>query len=253
MTMDCREFRDYLYLYLDGEFGEQESLAMEEHMRGCPACRAEASAELEFLKTIRDRCAEPESMPEARRQRVLGRLDEALNPPARDPFAFFRPLVLLPGAAAAALLLVLLVQALRGGGGDEDAFIRESVAAHESALPTEVEGSEDQVLRYLQARSGLAPRVPLRGQDLRLVGARIDRVGSLPAVVYSYDYHGRPVSVVQYDPGGLAVDKIPAGLPFVKAGGYGVSLFNTGGYLNAAVGDLPERELLKVVPASYRR
>lgn len=251
--MDCREFQEYLYLYLDGEFGDHESSAMEEHMRACPACRAEASAELEFLKTIRDRCTEPEPMPQVRRARVLGRLDETLNPPARDPFSFFRPLVLLPGAAAAALLVVLVVQALRGGAGNEDSFVRESVAAHVSALPTEIEGSEDQVLRYLQARTGHARRVPLRSQDLRLVGARIDRVGSLPAVVYNYDYHGQPVSVVQYDPGGLAVDKIPSGLPFVRSGGYGVSLFNTGGYLNAAVGDLPEGELLKVVPASYRR
>jgi anti-sigma factor (TIGR02949 family) len=251
--MDCREFQEYLYLYLDGEFGESESLAMEEHMRACPACRAEAAAELEFLKTIRDRCQRPEEMPEVRRARVLGRVDEVLSPPVRDPFSFFRPLVLLPGAAAAALLVVLLVQALRGGAGNEDSFVRESVAAHMSALPTEVEGSEDQVLRYLQDRTGHARRAPLRGRDLRLVGARIDRVGALPAVVYHYDYHGRPVSVVQYDPGGLAVDKIPAGLPFVRSGGYGVSLFNSGGYLNAAVGDLPEGDLMKVVPASYRR
>lgn len=251
--MDCREFQQYIYLYLDGEFGEKESLGMEEHMRACIACRRQVSSELQFLRVVKESLS-GEQMPQKRKLRVEGAARAALHP-AMEMSTFWRIGIMVPGAAAAALLLFVVLKGYQSGEPSDELFIRESLAAHESSLPSEVEGNEEQIVSYLRDRAGFLPSVPLRHDDLRLVGARVDRVGSIPAVVYRYDYTGRPVSVVQYDPGGMAVDKIPAWTnsqrDLVKRAGYGVSLFKSGGHLNALVGDLPDKELLKVTPVSY--
>jgi anti-sigma factor RsiW len=98
--------------YLDGELAVGERAALEAHLEGCPACRAE----LEALRTTVQAVA---SLPERRApEGFAGRVVEQLRPAGAAPSARIVAVLwtrLLPVAAMLALVLALTVTVSRNG------------------------------------------------------------------------------------------------------------------------------------------
>jgi anti-sigma factor RsiW len=252
MTMDCTDVDRFLDHYLDGEFSEADSAALEEHLRACGDCRGLALAEVNIRRGIAEKLNPAPALPEARRESIIeGALAKARGPRWLD---LFRPAILVPASAGITLALVAALWFAWPSGGEYDHFIDDSIMAHESELPSEVEGDEAQIADYVREKARFDARPPLKSDDARLVGARLTRVGTTPAVQYRYIVAGRPVTVVQ-TPAPLAGERargLEAAVRFVgDRGRHGVGVFEDAGLQNAAVGEMPGKDLLRLVPASY--
>jgi len=251
--MDCRDVDRFLTHYLDGEFSDADAAALEEHLAGCPDCRCLALAEVNLRRGIEEKLNPAPPLPPARRESIIaGALDRAGG---RGWWrGLFRPVVMLPAGAGVTLALVAALWAAWPSGGEYDHFIDDSIMAHESRLPAEVEGDEAVITDYVREKARFDARPPLRSEDARLTGARITRVGATPAVQYRYIVAGRPVTVVQ-TPAPLSGERargLRAAVRFVgERGRHGVGVFEDRGLRNAAVGEMPGRDLLRLVPASY--
>jgi len=251
--MDCREIERFLDHYLDGEFASGDAAALEEHLHLCPGCRRLALAELHLREGLRRQLNPPPALSPALRDRLvsaaLSRVPRGVR--WRD---LFRPVILAPAGAALTAALLLTLWVAWPSDREFDRFIDHSILAHESALPAEVEGDEAAITRYVRERARFDARPPLDSAEARLVGARLTNLGAAPAVQYRYLVEGHPISVLQV-PISVADSRargLEAAVRFVgDRGRLGVSVFEDGGLQNAAVGDLPARDLVRLVPASY--
>lgn len=106
MTMDCRDAKELLSAYQDGETSAEESRQVEEHLAACEGCRA-AQRRMFALDAMIAR-SETEVSPDFR-EKLFSRMEaEELLPRRRSLFSLsFR--WALPLAAAAALGLFLLI------------------------------------------------------------------------------------------------------------------------------------------------
>ena len=252
MTMECKDVQRFLDHYLDGEFSEGDAAALEEHLRSCPACRGLALAEVNIRRGIQQQLGPAPAFTAARRKRLVeGALARVENRGWRD---LFRPVVLIPASAGLTLALVVAIWIAWPAPDAYDHFIDDSVMAHESELPPEVEGDEETITNYVREKARFDARPPLHSERARLVGARLTRVGSTPAVQYRYLVGGRQVTVVQ-TPAPLTGERargLAAAVRFVgDRGRLGVGVFEDRGLQNAAIGDMPGKDLLRLVPASY--
>jgi len=250
--MDCRDVDRFLDHYLDGEFSEADSATLEEHLGSCPGCRRLALAEVNLRRGLEAKLNPAPALPVARRDSII---EGALARTAGTRWAnLFRPAILVPASAGITLALVATLWVAWPSGGEYDHFIDDSIMAHESELPSEVEGDEAAITDFVREKARFDARPPLRSDDARLVGARLTRVGTTPAVQYRYIVAGRPVTVVQ-TPATLDPNRargLEAAVHFVgDRGRHGVGVFEDGGLQNAAVGDMPGKDLLRLVPASY--
>ena len=250
--MDCKDVQRFLDHYLDGEFSEGDAATLEEHLRSCPACRGLALAEVNLRRGIQQQLGPAPALPAARRERLIdGALSRVEDRSWRD---LFRPVILIPASAGLTLALVAAIWIAWPSPDAYDHFIDDSVMAHESELPSEVEGDEETITSYVREKARFDARPPLRSEKARLVGARLTRVGSTPAVEYRYIVGGHPVTVVQ-TPAPLTGERargLEAAVRFVgDRGRLGVSVFEDRGLQNAAIGDMAGKDLIRLVPASY--
>ena len=193
--MDCKDVDRFLDHYLDGEFSEADSAALEEHLGACEGCRRLALAEVNLRRGIAAKLNPPQVLPAARRDSII---EGALARTSNARWAnLFRPVVLIPASAGITLALVAALWIAWPGPGEYDHFIDDSIMAHESELPSEVEGDEAKIADFVRQKARFDARPPLRSEDARLVGARLTRVGTTPAVQYRYIVAGHPVTVVQ--------------------------------------------------------
>lgn len=288
--MKCAEVTKFVYVYLDGEFEPRECAEFEEHVRGCAPCREVVAFEQSFHGLLRSRIERP-TAPAHLRERVLAALDreEAEN---GSIGAWFTRLPLrakaLPALAAAALAVVLLWPRAQPGtaaiGGeptdiaaagiltrsshtalpgaaraDDESEIgdlmTQAVAVHEVALPSEVEGDTGQIERFAASHAPFGARPPFVDRPgLHLVGARQTQLSGQPAVLYTYQYKGKRLTVAQF-----ADDE--TGSRFRRAmftdrrGPYNIVLLRDRerGVTHSVVGDVDENDLLQLVPASFQR
>jgi len=250
--MDCKDIERFLDHYLDGEFSEGDAAALEEHLRSCPACRGLAMAEVNLRRGLQQQLNPAPALPAARRERLVdGALSRVGDRSWRD---LFRPVILIPASAGLTLALMAAIWIAWPSSGAYDHFIDDSVMAHESELPSEVVGDEETITSYVKEKARFDARPPLRSEKARLIGARLTRVGSTPAVQYRYLVGGREVTVVQ-TPAPLTDERargLKAAVRFVgDRGRLGVGVFEDRGLQNAAIGDMPGKDLIRLVPASY--
>lgn len=261
--MKCDETIRVADLYLDAEFEERERVQVEAHLAECAHCRELFRARQAFGEALRRKLTPPRTPADAR-ERLTASLAAAVRPRTFVSWGLFAP---LPMAAAATLLVALVTGGVFLFRPSQDQklgeLVDEAIATHEAFLPPEVVGSAEQIRGFL-ARQGETDATPPLKEDgtTRLVGARLVRVGNLPAVHYRYLHQGRDVSVVQL-PNRIARTLKRAGDALPRSdvqqarvllneprAGHSVTLYESPGFTNTVVGDVPQSELLKLVPAS---
>lgn len=175
MTTDrCREWRVSLGAYALGQLPDEERIALEAHLEGCPDCRAEAESlrSVTRLMPLADpaRIVAPSPQPPAalgeRIEATIGAEKAAArHKRRRRRFSFG-----FAGAAAAAAAAVLAIVAFTGGSGD--GAPEQHIAFHDVPKGIEIDATLQphaygtEIRMYVSGvRSGTLCRVFLRGTD----------------------------------------------------------------------------------------
>ena len=240
--MDCKTIERYLDLYLDGELAQEERMEVEVHLFECESCRAFASSELRWRQRLRRAFVGSVKAPSSLRATLERRMAEADTREERQrtmSTLVYVGLVLVVAFASYSVMGTMFVDE-----APEEAAVR----VHSELTHQEVMGSSKEVLRFLKKNAPFDFKLPLKeGKDVKLVGARIAKVGSSQAIVYHYKIGERRVSVVQYpsdgDSSGWKVGHSEAG--------YTVVTFGDSRLVHTLVGDIPENEAHRIVKASW--
>ena len=173
--------RGALHAYLDEELSLEGSLAVEEHLAGCGACRRE----LETLRALR-RLLQSAKAPAPEAEAALTRVTGSVRARRRRVLAVGG----IAAMAAAALVTLVLVSGRTGG------IVREVAAVHARALDagSAVEIASDDpaaIERWLSARLPGSVPPAAGGEGFALRGARLDSLDGRPvaAVVYQVRSH----------------------------------------------------------------
>ena len=170
--MDCRQCRNRLNAFLDGEVSEEEAADIEEHLSGCRACRTEYKALQRTAEAVR-------ALP---RQKAPDDLAENVRDNLGSSTGAARVLRIgLPVAAsiAAALLVAVFLRGdAQGPAGPEPVRPRDSRVAPARSADRQTEKQSEQAVQAETAQaepgSRTNPRVVvLRTSDVEGLHARI--------------------------------------------------------------------------------
>jgi hypothetical protein len=111
--MECRNWKERISAHVDGETPAGEVRLVEEHLRGCAACRALERR----MRAVAIGVARTETdVPLQFREKLFARMEsEDLLPKRRSLFVYSLRWAAIPLAAAAALAFFLLTSTERGG------------------------------------------------------------------------------------------------------------------------------------------
>jgi anti-sigma factor RsiW len=227
----CGEWGHAVSLYIDGELGEADRAAFEEHFEGCSTCRGAVQYARAFRTALR---TAPTPTPGHLRAKIrLAVADEA--PASRGAIEFLRRLW-SPMPVAAAGATALGITAWLWAGPPADDITRELAEGHSRRLPLEMQSSDPRMVEaWANNMVNFHLRVPrLVGHPLSLLGARLWNVRNRSAIYLVYGTPQSPthrVTMLVYeDPSG----KLPAvGVP-KKIDDHDVYVANRAGY-NVAV------------------
>lgn len=193
--MTCEHASDAgLSGYVDGELPIEQQHWWDQHLSGCPTCRAE----LGRLRTLSAALKHdlPPSEPSSAFREDLRRLLRA------EPIGRPRPRVRLPGWGAALAAGVVFAVGFglghrEGGAGAGDPIVAQVVAGHVRSLEVDhlvdVASSEHHVVKpWFAGKLDFSPPVPdLAEQGFPLLGGRIDYLGGrqVAALVYQRGPH----------------------------------------------------------------
>ena len=226
-------------LYLDGELAAEERAEVEAHFRDCEECRLVAAGEARFRASLRQALVTVRA-PRSLHEQVARRIRDARHgsQPRTYVLAYAAAVVMVAGIGYAGVSMF-------SAGAQDPAG--DAVAAHAARAGTEVYGDAQRVSRFLTDHAPFAFRGPIEDREgVRLVGARVTQLGNVPAIVYLYDLDdGKRLSVAQYPGAGAPVPALD------HREGYVVASWSDGGLVQTVVGDIPDREVTRVVPASW--
>lgn len=237
--MSCEHTQKLLDAYLDGELDVEKSLAIEQHLSACPACRKlhEARGWVRVAVQSQARYFTAPDLTVRRIRAHVGRADGggALRRilPARWQS--------LAATAAIAALLGSGVTFWIGQASSEDVLTQEAVANHSRSLMvagriTDISSSDQHTVKpWFNGRVDFSPpAVDLTAQGFALVGGRLDYLDNHPvaALVYRHRQHLINLFVWPDDKSGSAPMRALA------RHGYHVLHWSGGGMRYWAVSDL---------------
>jgi len=245
--MSCQETVAVIHEYLDGELDQVRTLAIEQHLRNCPAC-ARACRERQSLgKALADRSLYFNA-PRALEPRVRRAISRAAKSEARREYWHWRwkwrwPNVLAPLAAAALVMLVALPLATRHA--TEDRLADEILTAHVRSLMVEhkvdvVSSDQHTVKPWFDGKLDFAPPVlNLAAQGFPLVGGRLDYLAERPVAALVYQHHQHFINLFVWP----AVGSSSAAEKTTIRRGYNLIGWTASGMTFWAVSDLNRTEL----------
>lgn len=134
----CEEYAALLDPYVDGELTAEEMLRVQEHLDGCPACRAYVDDALAIRAAFPG--VEDTEVPEGFAEAVSAAIRAGAAPQKRRRPWWARSLAPLAACCAVVILLARMPLALRDGSGNLAAAAPESVETEstaDTALPQE--------------------------------------------------------------------------------------------------------------------
>jgi anti-sigma factor (TIGR02949 family) len=266
--MECGEVRKFLHAFLDSEFAEEDRVALAAHLGVCESCRALASFEQLFQRSLRATTTTVRA-PAALAARVSAALESEAKAQRSAPAApgwgarlaeswarrwLWR---LIPAAAAAAIVAGVFVSKRRDLSSDVR-LAEESIAWHRRQIPMDIAGPRPELVeRFFSDKVPFAVRPPnFEGRKAELVGGRLSNLGEHQAVLLVYQVGGRRVSVFILDPDALPSVGIPrhvAGRDIFLRGlrGYNVAMYSSGGTGYAVASDLEPDRLVQLISTTH--
>jgi anti-sigma factor RsiW len=246
--LNCQEAENLLEAFHDNELDGVSSLAVQEHLDGCPDCRrqwcwlCEVEASLERLR---------ESVPSP----TLELRRRILRPAFRQPdpvLVLFRAYRRLAGVVSLVLLFALagIVLLTERTGADVMLFVQDSAKLAQSANPVELGTSDtEQAEQWLKQHLGLAPRIR-SPSGFKLVGARSCYINSKPVGLLLFERDGRRLSCYVGRSSMTALhgfdEATPEGIKLGTCEGRRVAAWDAGHVSYLLVTDLTKEALLAV-------
>jgi anti-sigma factor RsiW len=197
--MNCNEANELIHGYFDGELDLVRSLAVEQHLKDCPAC-AQAHRERQALRAAITAGAPYFDAPKGLGTRVRSALRQASGEGLRGGPRTRRwgwdwnwPSFLAPVATAALVLLIALPMITHRA--TEDRLAEEIVSAHVRSLmvdhKTDVTSSDQHTVKpWFDGKLDFAPPVvDLAEHGFPLAGGRLDYVQGRPVAALVYQRH----------------------------------------------------------------
>ena len=197
--MSCRETREWIHGYLDGEMDLVKSVEIEAHLRDCRTC-LQASEQLRSLRATMGhsslRFAPPANF-ENRLRTALRREGE------REPGAagIGWKWILAGGSLLGLFLVIWLAANLFARTGNGDLLAQEIVSSHVRSLManhlTDVPSSDQHTVKpWFDGKLDFSPPVKdLSQQGYVLTGGRLDYIGNRPVAALVYQRRQHPINL----------------------------------------------------------
>jgi mycothiol system anti-sigma-R factor len=269
--MHCHEAQKFVYVYLDGEFGDGEHSEFEAHVSECDACRKLVQSEHAFQKALKEKLP-AQTAPAHLRTSILAQIREIEKETSGSAslLPFPTAFKFVPVALAAAILLVVMWPQQKGQLGITDAPLAAGFVDSESPvtlaasaaqslvkpvnlarynrMPADVRGDEPDIRKYMQERVSFKVWAPLpKREGVTLLGAREVVVQARPTVLFMYDYAGERVSVLQYPDG--VVSRKEASLRVNPDSGVTYGFFKVANKNFLVVSEVSPEKLSGILPA----
>jgi anti-sigma factor RsiW len=187
--MTCRETKNLLNAYVDGELDSAGSLGVEKHVQGCASCLTDVE-NLHALASEIENGGLRFTAPQRLKTNVQAALREANPAPTRSIFNWRWG----SAVAAAVLIVVVSMQWLKPS---QETLMNEIVSSHVRSMManhiTDVASSDRHTVKpWFSGKLDYSPPVKdLTDQGFRLLGGRLDYVDSRPvaALVYQRSQH----------------------------------------------------------------
>ncbi len=189
--MTCAEAQVLVQLELDREIDAVQSVAVNAHLAGCPACRSRFVSLSALLDVIRAKPERPEVS-----DALLRRLYASLPRPPRR-LARWAPTMGAMAATAMVTVVVLQVGTRRPGPPFEDELVEAHLRSLQVDHLTDVASSDRHTVKpWFQGKLEYAfPVVDLAEQGFPLLGGRLDQLEHRPVGVLVYRRRQHTINV----------------------------------------------------------
>jgi len=190
--MDSDTWRPKIERYLDAELSDEETRAMDEHLRECSSCAAEALRQLQLRRGIKQAGHRYAASPEFR-----GRIAAQIF--SRQPVSRSWRWATVPVAALA--LVAITIFSLRSGRPASNRVLAELTDLHVATLaastPVDVVSSDRHTVKpWFQGKVPFTFDLPeLAGSPFTLVGGRLTYLDQEPGAHLIYDVGKHHISV----------------------------------------------------------
>lgn len=253
--MDCSDLQHVLYPFLDGEFGPEERVEIEDHLASCPECARRVNLESKFRDTVRAKASPrrpsgPKASSGLKRRLVAALHHEQQRRTQRQ--------MLRVGAMAAVALAAGGTYALARTPARVP-YVEDAALRHARALPMEIrDGTPEQVEAWFGDKLDHRVAVP-RLPNFTVIGARISNVKDRPAAYIRYEAapaqspSPRRVGLFVFGDADGVVDA-PAYPTFdlEQTRGYNVAIWREGEIVYQLVSDLQEDDIRRMVSGEAR-
>jgi len=203
--MDCSEFSEYFYRFLDNELGDEKlKQEMSAHLKACPICALGLEKETKFDKLIRGHLFKERAHYELKEAVVMGVEKSVTWGGFSELIRFFRP---APAVGALALFMTIIVIAALTTVSQPFPVFAESIHHHVGYLngqyPTEIQSQDiNEVLAWFEGKLDFdvtRPHVDVK--QATLLGARVCRLHGKPVAIFMFEKDGKEISayVIDYD------------------------------------------------------
>ena len=208
---DCKNIKQLMYPYLDGELDVKQNMEVEAHLLDCQTCCDLLNEEKRFLSVLKNECLQEEG-PAALKVKIERKLINKQRPFSR--FFSNHPFKMAFASALAGILIFLLgAKLLDLGINRTPPFVRASAESHlkfiSGDLPLEIKSHDPTVVAaWFKEKIDFMPHLPelkddmtvllggrlaqFNGENMALIGYRIDK---LPVTMFVIK--GNPAAYVE--------------------------------------------------------
>lgn len=247
--MDCWEFKNNIYAFMDGELDGQISQMVKEHISVCPLCGLELEQEKKIGSLIRNNIPKEKASYELK-EAILNRI--ARFEKKRIPRFVFPALKPVLIGVTGALLIFILFSLLNRPFPVYNELVKEHIQFLQGKIPISISSDKpSEVNRWLQVKLDFKVMTPdLSSQGVTLQGARLCDIEGKKAAYLMYAKNEHSLSVFMFDAKSLKFPRakrvsVNDKLFYVdKERGYNSVLWFDDGIACVFVSDLSEAELL---------
>jgi len=251
--MNCKEARQLMDGYLDGELDLVRSMDIEAHLEDCGSCLKALESRRALSKTIRSASLRFDA-PQGLEKRILASIRKESKPNEEKPLSvrrqFFKPLTLAFGTAAVALLAVLGWNLLlfRTASVTQDLLVQEAVSNHVRSLQAnhlfDVASTDQHTVKpWFNGKLDFSPPVTdLADRGFPLIGGRLDYLDCNPTAALVYRCRRHVINLFVW-PCAKSGTEPPRELSAKSYRGYYIVHWSHGGMTFYAVSDVNSADL----------
>ena len=240
--MACEPWTEKLDAYFDGELPADEARALQEHLRGCPACAAEGLSKLQQKLALRAAGQRFKPDPAFR-----ARMQESFTPRKPSPWKRYW----LPVLATAAVLLIAsaILLTMNRERRDQQHLMSELADLHVATLaspnPVDVVSTDRHTVKpWFEGKIPFTFNLPeLQNSPFVLVGGRVSYLNQAPGAELIFRVRLHQITVFIFQAKDLRNVAIDSGL---TAHSFGVRSWSQNGLRYFVIGDASAQDLDKL-------